>query len=337
MRLQRVVVQAVGELERLLPGRQALVSVDPGQRAGQVHERTDLLGGAAVLARVAGQGREGLDGGGHVTHRAACEADLLEEHELRGDARGLGKPGGDVPRPNEIADRLAIGMPSHGRLRGLLEVADRARVVAGGLEVRGELRGDVARAIGVSGLLALADGLVHLAPPPGGNPLVQRAPVQRVNERVAGRPRPVRPLARAEGAQEDLAPHELVTALLHVRHRPVHRRRHRGRRELHARHAARLEHVLLVLADALDLPIDHLAKALGHVQVDRFERGAKLPSALARRDEAAREQIIDQGHHEQRIALGARVDDVRELTGERAAREPLAEVVGDCGHAEQRE
>ena len=259
-----------------------------------MHERADLLGGAALLARVAGQGREGLDGGGHVTHRAAGEADLLEERELRGDARGLGKPGGDVPRPREIADRLAVGMPPHGRLRRLLEVADRARVVAGGLEVRGELRGDVARAIAVSGLLALADRLVQLAPPPGRGPLVQRVPVQRVNERVAGRQRPVRPLARAERAQEELAPHELVAALLHVRHRPVHRRRHRGRRELHARHAARLEHVLLVLAEATDLPIDHLAKALGHVQVDRVERGAKLPSALARRDQAAREQVIDQ-------------------------------------------
>ena len=158
----------------------------------------------------------------------------------------------------------------------------------------------------------------------GRGPLVQRVPVQRVNERVAGRQRPVRPLARAERAQEELAPHELVAALLHVRHRPVHRRRHRGRRELHARHAARLEHVLLVLAEATDLPIDHLAKALGHVQVDRVERGAKLPSALARRDQAAREQVIDQGHHEQRIALGAHVDDVGELTGERAVREPLA-------------
>ena len=50
----------------------------------------DLLDGAALLARVAGQGREGLDGGGHVTHRAAGEADLLEERELRGDARRLG-------------------------------------------------------------------------------------------------------------------------------------------------------------------------------------------------------------------------------------------------------
>jgi hypothetical protein len=66
--------------------------------------------------------------------------------------------------------------------------------------------------------------------------------------------------------------------------------------------------VLLVLAEATDLPIDHLAKALGHVQVDGVERGAKLPSALARRDQAAREQVIDQRHHEQRVALGARVN-----------------------------
>ena len=203
--------------------------------------------------------------------------------------------------------------------------------------MRGELRGDVARAIAVSRLLALADRLVELAPPPGRDPLVQRVPVQRVHERVAGRHRSVRPLARAERAQEELAPHELVAALLHVRHRLLHRRRHRDRRELHARHAARLEHVLLLLADATDLPIDHLAKALGHVQVDRVERGAKLPSVLARRDEAAREQIIDQRHHEQRIALGARVDDVRKLSGERVAREPLAKVVGDRRRAEQRQ
>ena len=95
--------------------------------------------------------------------------------------------------------------------------------------------------------------------------------------------------------------------------------------------------MLLVLAKATNLPIDHLAKVLGHVQVDRVERGAKLPSALARRDQAAREQVIDQGHHEQRIALGARVDDLGELTGEQASREPLAEVVGDHRRAEQRE
>ena len=303
-----------------------------------MQERADLLGGAPVLARVAGQRREGLDGGGHVAHRAAGEADLLEERELRGDARGLGKPAGDVPRPREIADRLAVGVPPHGRLRRLLEVADRARVVAGGLEVRGELGGDLARAVAVSGLLALADRLVQRAPPrrarsagtacsgaarartrsglPASGPATRapRASAGRAGPRTSSSQRSstsatVRSIAAATEAAENSMPATLPASSMCCSSLPTRAicrsiicRRLSGTSRSTASSAARSSH-----------------------------------PALARRDQAAREQVIDQRHHEQRVALGAHVDDVGELAGERAVREPLAEVVGDRRRAEQLE
>ena len=254
-------------------------------------QRPDLLAATAVLARAAGQGFEIVDGGGHVAHRAACETELLEEPEPRQEARRLGKSGGDVTRPREIADRFAVGVPPQRGARRELQVPHRALIVAGFPEVRGQLRGDVAHAVAVARLLALADRLVKLAPPGGREALVERVAVQGVHEPVACRHRPVRPLTRAVRAEEQLALRQVVQPLLHVRQLPLDRGGHRGRRKLHAHHAARLEEALLIPTDPADLPLDHLAEALGDVQLDLFERARQAPTcapACAMRPRASR-------------------------------------------------
>src|SRR5256885_5648261 len=81
--------------------------------------------------------------------------------------------------------------------------------------------------------------LVQLPPPCRRDALIERVPMQGMQEPVARRHRPVRPLARSEGADEELSPRLLVTPLLHLARRLLEGRRYRGRRELHAGDAAR--------------------------------------------------------------------------------------------------
>src|SRR6185295_12293128 len=79
VRLQRLIGQAGDERECLLDGRQAPISIDPGERAAELEPRPGLLVGTAMFLRIAGQRLEALDGGLHVAHGPADLSQLLEE------------------------------------------------------------------------------------------------------------------------------------------------------------------------------------------------------------------------------------------------------------------
>src|SRR6185369_17473792 len=76
------------------------------------------------------------------------------------------------------------------------------------LEVRGELPGDLARALAVAALETLADPQVQPHAIPDGDACIQHLLIQRVNEGIPPRHRAIRPLGDAGPAKELAAPRQ---------------------------------------------------------------------------------------------------------------------------------
>ena len=66
------------------------------------------------------------------------------------------------------------------------------------------------------------------------------------------------------------------------------------------------------LAELLDPPLDHLAQALRHADLDLLQPRAELPPVVAHGDQSAPDEVVDHAHHEERIALGPPADDLRQ-------------------------
>ena len=66
-----------------------------------------------------------------------------------------------------------------------------------------------------------------------------------------------------------------------------------------------------------DPAFDHLAQALRDADLDLLEPCVELPPVVAHGDESAPDQVIDDVHHEQRIAVGPPVDDAAPGPAER--------------------
>jgi hypothetical protein len=122
---------------------------------------------------------------------------------------------------------------------------------------------------------------------------VKRIPIQRVDERIAARHRPIRPLHRAGRAEELSAPRKLRAAsLAFARVDPVGGGQ-RGR-ELDARHARHGEHRLLGRRQAVELLFDELPER-------RYRQPASSTGTGASRSvdfphAALREQMVDDIH-----------------------------------------
>jgi len=93
-----------------------------------------------------------------------------------------------------------------------------------------------------------------------------------------------------------------------------------------------LPFILFELAHAT---LDHLAEALGNADLELLQRCAQLPPFVVQDDEPPRDELLDEAHHEQGIALGSPDDDGRQLGGKRVPGEALAQVVDDRRLAQQ--
>ena len=219
-------------------------------------------------------------------------------------------------------------MPAGRRLRRLPQVSHGPTMVSRLLEVRGQLAGDLARAVAMTDLPPLPDRLVPGASLRGWDSPVERAAMQRMKEPVTRRHRPVGPLLGAEGADEELPAGQFVAAFLDRAARPLQGRGHRGHREFHAGHAAHAEDSLLVLSELPEASLDHLTEVLGDADVDLLQRRMEFPPLVAHADEIAGDEIVDHVHHEQRIALGPPVDDARQRGGKGVSGEPPTQILG---------
>jgi len=104
--------------------------------------------------------------------------------------RALGAPGKAREEREgalEVLDRLAVGVPQDRDVAGARAVLDGAREIAGGLEVRGELPGDLRRTRPERVRLSLADPPVKPDAARLGDPIVEDVLIERVDEPVTAR------------------------------------------------------------------------------------------------------------------------------------------------------
>jgi alpha-D-ribose 1-methylphosphonate 5-triphosphate diphosphatase PhnM len=85
-----------------------------------------------------------------------------------------------------------------------------------------------------------------------------------------------------------------------------------------------------VLCQLAHAALDHLAEALRNADLDLLDLCAERPPSVAHHDDAARDQVLDDTHHEQGIALASLGKDARQLGWKHVSGKAVAQVVGDC-------
>jgi hypothetical protein len=218
---------------------------------------------------------------------------------------GIGKLPQGSDRACELVRRVAIRMALERVLRRVLAVLERAPRIAAVLEVDGELAGAVCRASTVRLFLARADTPVQLAPRAGWDPFVHDVPVERVHEPEPASRGAVGPAGDPARDQEVLPPRQRRALHLDGIERPREGGRDGRGRELGPGDARRLQHVLIVLGERVELALDHLS----HVgrRLDRQPAGRRPPPTVAHKHTAL-DEVVDHVHHEERIALRAAMD-----------------------------
>ena len=144
--------------------------------------------------------------------------------------------------------------------------------------------------------------------------VVERALVEGVPERVAGRERAVRPLAVAQVAEPALRVAEALADRLDPVGRDAESRGHGRRVERRPGDARHLEHVPLLGRHEPQLPHDQLPEVVGHVLLDGRPGGRQSPAGPVLGQPAPGEEIVHQHDHEQGIAVRVGVDDGGDVT-----------------------
>jgi hypothetical protein len=83
---------------------------------------------------------------------------------------------------------------------------------------------------------------------------------------------------------------------------------HRPRSEAHAGHASRLENASLIGRQAPKLSGDHFQQVVGHREIHAVRRHTPYPATVRVCELAASDQLLDDRHDKQRIAVGALVN-----------------------------
>ncbi len=109
------------------------------------------------------------------------------------------------------------------------------------------------------------------------------------------------------------------------------RLRDNRRVELGALHAAHDEQPAIRLIDPVDLQIDHVANRLGDLAQDFDERPRERPDAVSCLNRSARPQAAQEFRQEERMPLGARMDQVDERRGQAVRAELHREIAIDVG------
>ena len=203
------------------------------------------------------------------------------------------------------------------------------------LEVRGQLGRDVARVGPRKALHRFAYAVVQFEPARRRQPLVERVPVKRVDEAVAPRGRTVRPFGNTPRRQEAAALGQGLADRLHLHHLRVEGPGHQGRGELQPGDARRLQQLALGLAEFLELTLDDVSHTVRHGDLGEGGVDGQRPSPVHALQRALTEQIVDKAHHEQRMAVGAPVDDLGQLRRDRPVGESAGQVLVHGGPGQE--
>src|SRR5215468_4206032 len=209
-------------------------------------------------------------------------------------------------------------------LDGLTRRAARASIVTGGvvvengachiaamLEVRGKLRGELARALTEGFLESITYHDMQAPTTCGRQTLVQRRAVERVPERIAARERSVRPGFVARVPQEQSVSRELSGGRLD-RLSVLAERGGDGRgAELFTCRTRDLQDLAFPTAQAFQLQLDQATQIVRNRRGDVLEPTGERPLVTALDEHAPRDEIVRDVDDEQRIAFGSRIDRVR--------------------------
>ena len=225
--------------------------------------------------------------------------------------------------------RLTVRENRDRVLGGDQEVIRRALVLARGLEQVGESGGDLAGAITVRPEQSFGHRRAHLDALARPQRAVDGILVEDVDEAVALAQRSVRQLGLVEDADESMHAPEAVEPFLDVADIGAERGGNRRRVEVVPLHRRAGEELAVSGVDAIDLVLDHAADRLRQLAFDRGHRAGQpeaIPMAL---DHGAIAKVAEQLGQEERVALGARVQERGEEGWELVAGEERVDVGGD--------
>src|SRR5262249_35335186 len=110
-----------------------------------------------------------------------------------------------------------------------------------------------------------------------------------------------------------------------------------GDRELRPHDARDLEGLSIVGLEGFELPLDHLAQAIGYGGLQRSGAAAERPGPRLLGEETAAEREVDHVHQKQGMAVRAPVDQPADAVVDPATGETAAQVVANVGRGERRQ
>ena len=151
--------------------------------------------------------------------------------------------------------------------------------------------------------------------------------VQRVREFIA---RGRAPILRAAGnVQEQVGSGQVLRRAFDVLGVAPERPRHRRGNKVHADHAGRLQQRSLIGGPALELRGDHLEQVFRHRELHVLGGHAQGPAGIRPRELPTPDQLLDEGDDEERIAVGALVNQRCQVWN--LAAEPAVQVFANLG------
>src|SRR4029079_10401850 len=100
-----------------------------------------------------------------------------------------------------------------------------------------------------------------------------------------------------------------------------------GRRKLKPGYARSFESSLHIKSEMVHMPFDHLLDIVGHADFDFGDINSQFPGRLSQNDKLVFEQVVDRVHHEQRISIGAMVNQPSQTPRESIARKHHRQIV----------
>ena len=148
-------------------------------------------------------------------------------------------------------------------------------------------------------------------------------------ELVPRRNRSIGQLDEARGREKPVPPHQGFALFLDPFRGTFQRGANRDRRALHADNGRAFKGGSLVGAEPLDLFFNQLPDVVRHSRLDGGNGAPQLPRSVDTRDHAFVDQIVDQIHHEERVAFGPPVNESGQALVRRVAAKFRVQVLGD--------
>jgi hypothetical protein len=205
--------------------------------------------------------------------------------------------------------------------------------------VHGQLEGDLVDVWPVERLEADGKPTVQLRFRNDRDRVVERLPVESVDEPKSRHGPSIGQCKRRAGDEQQLPADHLSARQLGLHHVGFERGRNDRHRELVAGDARGHDNASFIVAETVELPLDHVRDRSGNLAGETTDIGTERDRTVAHPDRPGAFELVHQRHHEERIPLAAPVDERGEAVRERVPGESGPEVLRRCclGQGGQRE